>query len=55
MLPLNCSDYAELLEMYLNRAVDLYQSKLQTVSISMGKDRTVREEFTFQYVKTRIQ
>ncbi|XP_036954248.1 aminopeptidase NAALADL1 [Acanthopagrus latus] len=35
VLPLNCSDYAELLEMYLNRAVDLYQSKLQTVSISM--------------------
>uniref|UniRef100_A0A671WYG0 N-acetylated alpha-linked acidic dipeptidase like 1 n=1 Tax=Sparus aurata TaxID=8175 RepID=A0A671WYG0_SPAAU len=49
VLPLNCSDYAELLEMYLSRAVDLYQSKLQTISISMGKDRTVGEEFMFQY------
>uniref|UniRef100_A0A671X0V0 Aminopeptidase NAALADL1 n=1 Tax=Sparus aurata TaxID=8175 RepID=A0A671X0V0_SPAAU len=32
VLPLNCSDYAELLEMYLSRAVDLYQTDLCLIS-----------------------
>ncbi|KAI3371993.1 hypothetical protein L3Q82_006863 [Scortum barcoo] len=35
VLPLNCSDYAESLEDYLNTAVNLYQTKLQANSISM--------------------
>ncbi|XP_045891609.1 aminopeptidase NAALADL1 [Micropterus dolomieu] len=35
VLPLNCSDYAETLEDYLNTAVTLYQYKLQAWNISM--------------------
>ncbi|XP_068577002.1 aminopeptidase NAALADL1 [Cebidichthys violaceus] len=35
VLPLNCSDYAEILEDYLNTAVTLYQQQLQTKDISM--------------------
>lgn len=35
VLPLNCSDYAEILEDYLNTAVTLYQQQLQTKGISM--------------------
>uniref|UniRef100_A0A8C5HKY0 Aminopeptidase NAALADL1 n=1 Tax=Gouania willdenowi TaxID=441366 RepID=A0A8C5HKY0_GOUWI len=35
VLPLNCSDYAESLEDYLNKAVDLYQEKLSSRNISM--------------------
>lgn len=41
VLPLNCSDYAESLEDYLKTAVQLYQDKLQTQKISMGKWGTV--------------
>lgn len=37
VLPLNCSDYAESLEEYLNTAVTLYQQQLQAQAISMGK------------------
>uniref|UniRef100_A0A8C6PQK7 Aminopeptidase NAALADL1 n=1 Tax=Nothobranchius furzeri TaxID=105023 RepID=A0A8C6PQK7_NOTFU len=40
VLPLNCSDYAESLEEYLNTAVSLYQEQLQAKNISMGKDKT---------------
>ncbi|XP_070690580.1 aminopeptidase NAALADL1 [Pempheris klunzingeri] len=36
VLPLNCSDYAESLENYLNTAVILYQNQLQIKDISMG-------------------
>ncbi|TNN29102.1 N-acetylated-alpha-linked acidic dipeptidase-like protein [Liparis tanakae] len=43
VLPLNCSDYAETLEDYLNTAVTLYQSNLQAKDISMGKHRTVKD------------
>ncbi|XP_059193796.1 aminopeptidase NAALADL1-like [Centropristis striata] len=35
VLPLNCSDYAEILEDYLSTAVKLYQSELQAKKISM--------------------
>lgn len=42
VLPLNCSDYAESLEDYLNTAVTLYEQQLQAKDISMGKHRTVR-------------
>ncbi|XP_029961254.1 aminopeptidase NAALADL1-like [Salarias fasciatus] len=35
VLPLNCSDYAESLEAYLNTAVDQFQNKLQERNISM--------------------
>ncbi|XP_070759761.1 aminopeptidase NAALADL1 [Enoplosus armatus] len=35
VLPLNCSDYAESLEEYLNTAVTLYQHQLQARNISM--------------------
>ncbi|XP_059193512.1 aminopeptidase NAALADL1-like [Centropristis striata] len=35
VLPLNCSDYAELLEDYLSTAVKLYQNKLEAKKISM--------------------
>uniref|UniRef100_A0A665V9K7 Aminopeptidase NAALADL1 n=1 Tax=Echeneis naucrates TaxID=173247 RepID=A0A665V9K7_ECHNA len=35
VLPLNCSDYAEILEDYLNTAVTLYQELLKTKTISM--------------------
>ncbi|XP_041792153.1 aminopeptidase NAALADL1 [Chelmon rostratus] len=35
VLPLNCSDYAESLEEYLNTAVTLYQQQLQAQAISM--------------------
>ncbi|XP_054466126.1 aminopeptidase NAALADL1-like [Anoplopoma fimbria] len=35
VLPLNCSDYAESLEDYLNTAVTLYQHQLQAREISM--------------------
>uniref|UniRef100_A0A8C6VXG4 Aminopeptidase NAALADL1 n=1 Tax=Nothobranchius furzeri TaxID=105023 RepID=A0A8C6VXG4_NOTFU len=35
VLPLNCSDYAESLEEYLNTAVSLYQEQLQAKNISM--------------------
>ncbi|KAM6945087.1 aminopeptidase NAALADL1 [Lycodopsis pacificus] len=35
VLPLNCSDYAEILEDYLNTAVTLYQQQLQAKHISM--------------------
>ncbi|XP_031704985.1 aminopeptidase NAALADL1 [Anarrhichthys ocellatus] len=35
VLPLNCSDYAEILEDYLNTAVTLYQQQLQAKNISM--------------------
>lgn len=41
VLPLNCSDYAESLEDYLNTAVTLYQNELQTRNISMGKYKTI--------------
>uniref|UniRef100_A0A3P8VC33 Aminopeptidase NAALADL1 n=1 Tax=Cynoglossus semilaevis TaxID=244447 RepID=A0A3P8VC33_CYNSE len=33
VLPLNCSDYAESLEDYLNRAVSLYEPKLKDISM----------------------
>ena len=36
VLPLNCSDYAESLEDYLNTAVTLYQHELRARNISMG-------------------
>lgn len=48
VLPLNCSDYAESLEDYLNTAVTLYQNQLQARSISMGKHRTVRDVSVMQ-------
>ncbi|XP_028270381.1 aminopeptidase NAALADL1 [Parambassis ranga] len=35
LLPINCSDYAESLEDYLNTAVNLYQTQLQARKISM--------------------
>ncbi|KAG7221273.1 hypothetical protein INR49_017338 [Caranx melampygus] len=35
VLPLNCSDYAESLEDYLNTAVKLYEEQLKTKDISM--------------------
>lgn len=35
VLPLNCSDYAEILEDYLNTTVTLYQNQLQTRNISI--------------------
>ncbi|XP_056276046.1 aminopeptidase NAALADL1 [Pseudoliparis swirei] len=35
VLPLNCSDYAETLEDYLNTAVTLYQPNLQAKGVSM--------------------
>ncbi|XP_059193510.1 aminopeptidase NAALADL1-like [Centropristis striata] len=35
VLPLNCSDYAELLEDYLSTTVKLYQNKLEAKKISM--------------------
>lgn len=35
LLPLNCSDYAEILEDYLNTAVTLYQSQLEAHKISI--------------------
>uniref|UniRef100_A0A672Z861 Si:ch211-214j8.1 n=1 Tax=Sphaeramia orbicularis TaxID=375764 RepID=A0A672Z861_9TELE len=37
LLPFNCSDYAEVLEEYVNTAVDLYEDRLKTHNISMGK------------------
>lgn len=40
VLPLNCSDYAESLEAYLETAVDLYQDQLKMWNISMGNQRT---------------
>ncbi len=40
VLPLNCSDYAESLEGYLNTAVSLYEEELKARNISMGKHRT---------------
>jgi len=43
VLPLNCSDYAETLEDYLNTAVTLYQPNLQAKGVSMGKHRTVKD------------
>lgn len=39
VLPLNCSDYAESLEDYVNTAVKLYEEQLKTKNISMGKGR----------------
>lgn len=36
VLPLNCSDYAEILEDYLRAAVNLYEGQLQIWKISMG-------------------
>uniref|UniRef100_A0A7N6FF24 Uncharacterized protein n=1 Tax=Anabas testudineus TaxID=64144 RepID=A0A7N6FF24_ANATE len=39
VLPLNCSDYAETLEDYLKTAVSLYEEKLESRKISMGKNR----------------
>ncbi len=48
VLPLNCSDYAETLEAYLNTAVNLYQQQLQARHISMGKHRTVRYVLVMQ-------
>ncbi|XP_071388979.1 aminopeptidase NAALADL1 [Centroberyx affinis] len=35
VLPLNCSDYAEILEMYLKNALHLYQDQLTAKNISM--------------------
>ncbi|KAM6954157.1 aminopeptidase NAALADL1 [Aplochiton taeniatus] len=35
LLPLNCSDYAESLESYLNKALDLYQTTLADRNITM--------------------
>uniref|UniRef100_A0A3B5AUI8 Aminopeptidase NAALADL1 n=1 Tax=Stegastes partitus TaxID=144197 RepID=A0A3B5AUI8_9TELE len=40
LLPFNCSDYAEILEAYLNTAVSLYQQQLQAHKISIGKLQT---------------
>lgn len=40
VLPLNCSDYAESLEEYLNMAVTLYEAQLQNRNISMGNRNT---------------
>lgn len=36
VLPLNCSDYAESLEDYLEIAVSQYENELKTWNISMG-------------------
>lgn len=41
MLPLNCGDYAEFLEGYLNTAVEEYGDRLQKQKISMGKGKTL--------------
>lgn len=41
VLPLNCSDYAEILEEYLTIAVTLYQEQLQARNISLGNHMTV--------------
>ena len=41
VLPLNCSDYAETLESYLDTAVKLYEDQLKAKNISMGKHRIV--------------
>uniref|UniRef100_A0A8D3CHJ6 Aminopeptidase NAALADL1 n=1 Tax=Scophthalmus maximus TaxID=52904 RepID=A0A8D3CHJ6_SCOMX len=38
VLPLNCSDYAEILEDYLGTAMTLYEHQLRARNISMGKD-----------------
>jgi len=37
LLPLNCSDYAEMLEGYLDTAVELYQTSLTAWNVSMGE------------------
>lgn len=42
VLPLNCSDYAESLEDYLETAVSLYQDRLQLWNISMGNHQETR-------------
>lgn len=51
LVPLNCSDYAETLEDYLNTAVTLYQHQLQERNISMGKHRIIQWwRGTLQYI-----
>uniref|UniRef100_G3PKD8 Aminopeptidase NAALADL1 n=1 Tax=Gasterosteus aculeatus aculeatus TaxID=481459 RepID=G3PKD8_GASAC len=54
VLPLNCSDYAESLEDYLNTAVPLYQSKLQAQGISMGKQPLKRAVASFRSAATHL-
>lgn len=39
LLPLNCSDYAEVLEEYVKTAEALYQEQLSARKISMGTNR----------------
>lgn len=43
VLPLNCSDYAESLEDFLNTTVTLYEHQLHARNISMGNHKTVRD------------
>uniref|UniRef100_A0AAQ6A315 Aminopeptidase NAALADL1 n=1 Tax=Amphiprion ocellaris TaxID=80972 RepID=A0AAQ6A315_AMPOC len=45
LLPFNCSDYAEILEDYLNTAVTLYQQQLEAHKISIGKCKTATDVF----------
>lgn len=40
LLPLNCSDYAESLEQYLDEAVKAFEAKLANNGISMGERMT---------------
>jgi len=37
LLPFNCSDYAESLELYLSQAVTAFEEKLAAKAISMGE------------------
>ena len=48
VLPLNCSDYAEILEAYLSVALSQYEQQLHARNISMGKHRTMRHVSVMQ-------
>uniref|UniRef100_A0A8C4HFE8 Aminopeptidase NAALADL1 n=1 Tax=Dicentrarchus labrax TaxID=13489 RepID=A0A8C4HFE8_DICLA len=54
VLPLNCSDYAEILEDYLKTAVNLYQNQLQVKHISMGKHPLKRAVASFRSAATHL-
>ncbi|XP_029999622.1 aminopeptidase NAALADL1 [Sphaeramia orbicularis] len=45
LLPFNCSDYAEVLEEYVNTAVDLYEDRLKTHNISMEPIKQAVDKF----------
>lgn len=45
LLPLNCSDYAESLEQYLDEAVKAFEAKLLNNGISMGEQITFMHNF----------